>query len=62
MGEVKNVAYQALTRQLVDYLELALSNEAKVAIDVRKNTTISGPLDDLKRLGLLIIRRVLESK
>lgn len=59
LGEIKNVQYQALTRQLRGYLGIATELKLDPVLMVRWNTRLSGPLLDLEsRSQLLILRRL----
>ena len=47
ISEVNNRAYQALTLQLRDYVEIAHREELRFDLYLRSNTQVSGPLQQL---------------
>ncbi len=59
ISEIKNVAYQPLTRQLQDYIQIAGSSGAKLDLWVRSTTRLSGPVLDASRAGTIRIIPVL---
>ncbi|WP_189077520.1 SpvB/TcaC N-terminal domain-containing protein [Mangrovihabitans endophyticus] len=61
IGEVKNVKYQYLSRQLKDYLAYAQKNKLKMVLYVRKGdgTAFSPQLKALEDAGKIIVKRVL---
>jgi hypothetical protein len=60
LREVKNVAEQAKTSQMRDYLEIAEKTGRQFQLDVRTSTKISGPLQALIDAGKIILRRILK--
>jgi len=44
VGEIKNVSYQALTRQIRGFLEIAKDEGSTFVLVIRKGATLSGPL------------------
>ena len=54
LEEVKNARYQALTRQIRDYLAYAQANELIFILRVRPGIKYSGPLQDLIDAGQII--------
>ena len=56
--EVKNVQYQALTRQIRDYLAYAQVNGLTFILHVRPETKYSGPLEDLIDARKIIPRQI----
>jgi RHS repeat-associated protein len=59
LREVKNVAYQARTLQLRDFLSYAQSTGIKFILQVRENTQLSKPLRKLVDDGLIELQRIL---
>ena len=58
VSEVKNVASQSFTQQLKDSLAYAQSTGRRFDLYVRPSTTLSGPLEDAVRSGLISIRYI----
>jgi RHS repeat-associated protein len=56
IGEVKNVAGQSLTNQLLDDIAYAQANGYKMILWVRPTTTLTGPLQAAINKGLIILR------
>lgn len=58
VNEVKNVSYQAYTRQLRDYVDFARSRGMTFNLFVRPGAQISGPLEAARNAGQLTIREI----
>ena len=56
LSEVKNVRYQAFSRQLRDYADFAFATGRRFDIYVRPNTRLSGPLQDAILSGRVNLR------
>ncbi len=54
--EVKNVEKQSYTLQIKDYVQLAQDNGTILILYVRKNTVLTGPLQDAINQGLIELR------
>ena len=59
VSEIKNVAYQAYTRQLKDSLAYAQQNFLRFDLYVRATTKLSGPLNDAVHQGVVNLFSVL---
>ncbi|MFD2457210.1 polymorphic toxin-type HINT domain-containing protein, partial [Amycolatopsis samaneae] len=61
IGEAKNVAYQYLSTQLKDYMDLAGQLGVKLVLYVRAGggTRLSKPLEDLRNQGKIIIQDII---
>jgi RHS repeat-associated protein len=59
VGEVKNVARLALTKQLQDYLAIADHYGYEFRLFIRSGTVLSGPLGKLEDAGRIVVRRPL---
>ena len=59
ISEVKNVAYQAYTRQLRDFADAARENQGVFNLFVRYNTKLSLPLQDAIIRGEVYLSRVI---
>ena len=53
VAEVKNVDKLSYTRQLKDFVDIAIDNDTTLILYTRKSTTLSGPLQDAIDLGLI---------
>jgi len=58
--EVKNVAYQPLTAQIRDLIEIAAANNATLTLIVRQGTKLSGPLQALVDNGTIELIRLID--
>ena len=58
LTEVKNVSYQAFTRQLKDYLAFAKESGLRFDLWVRKGTELSKPIAKAVEDGLINIRYI----
>ena len=58
IGEVKNVAHQSLTRQLMDFHLHAEAHSMEFILYTRPNTTISAPLQTLIDAGKIIHKQI----
>ena len=56
LTEVKNVAYQAWTRQLGDYATYAMDQGLRFDLWLRAGATLSEPLKEAGRSGLVNLR------
>lgn len=57
IGEVKNVAYQALTKQIGDFVSYAESAGYEFTLYVRSNTILSKPLQNLIDTGKVLLNK-----
>jgi len=55
ISEVKNVAKQSLTTQLLDYLDYAVKNKLNFTLYIRPTTELSTPLQQLQQNGYINI-------
>jgi RHS repeat-associated protein len=62
LREIKNVAYQARTMQLRDFLAYAQSAGVTFILEVRQNTVLSKPLQQLVDAGLIELKRTLPAQ
>ena len=62
LREIKNVAYQPRTMQVRDFLEYAKNAGVKFVLEVRGNTQLSKPLQQLVDEGVIELRRTLPNK
>lgn len=58
LGEVKNVRYQSLTRQLIDFHLYSQQTGRQFFLYTRPNTTFSGPLQNLINKGSIITKPI----
>jgi RHS repeat-associated protein len=56
LQEVKNASYQALTKQLIDFLLYAQQNGYIFELYVRSNTALSQPLQGLVNTGAIVLK------
>lgn len=62
LREIKNVAYQSRTLQLQDFLKYTQNAGVKFILEVRGNTQLSKPLQELVDRGFIELRRTLPAK